>query len=209
MRVLYFDTETTGLYPAGNYVDGHMYPGQICQLAYLIDDGAELIAKNFYFAVEYIDPNASRVTGLTVPLVEELSGGRRFADDVDEINADFASADLVVAHNLSFDEKFMRVEMARCGYSFDLGDKGWCSMKGFTPILKLPGTRNLYKYPSLAELGAYWGIEENAVKMELELLYRVDTAAHDARYDTVKMYLAIQRAIPQVEGLKYLFGKEE
>ena len=209
MKVLYFDTETTGLSPAGNYVAGHMYPGQICQLAYLVDDGESLVAKNFYFAVEYIDPGATHVTGLTVPIVDELSGGRVFADDVDEINSDFAEADLVVAHNLSFDEKFMKVEMARCGYRFDLSQKGWCTMRRFTPILRLPGTRNLYKYPSLSELAAYWGIDDAIVRVNMQSLYHVDRDAHDARHDTVKMYLAVQRAIPQVEGLKYVFGKEE
>ena len=209
MKVLYFDTETTGLSPAGNYVHGHTYPGQICQLAYLIDEGTELVAKNFYFAVEYIEPGAARVTGLSVPLVAELSKGRRFADDVEEIAADFAAADLVVAHNLSFDEKFMKVEMDRCGYTFDLSQKGWCSMRGFAPILRLPGGRNsLYKFPSLAELAAYWGIDDQAVRMEMEWLYHADRDAHDARHDTVKMYLSIQRALTQIDGLRYLFGRE-
>ena len=143
-----------------------------------------------------------------MPIVDELSGGRVFADDVDEINSDFAEADLVVAHNLSFDEKFMKVEMARCGYRFDLSQKGWCTMRRFTPILRLPGTRNLYKYPSLSELAAYWGIDDAIVRVNMQSLYHVDRDAHDARHDTVKMYLAVQRAIPKVEGLKEVFGKE-
>lgn len=206
MNVLYFDTETTGLSPTGAYVDGHMYPGQICQLAYVVDNGHVLVPKNFYFEVQYIDPGASRVTGLTVETVKYLSGGRRFADDVDEIKRDFDCADKIVAHNLSFDQKFMQAEMARCGYSFDIGGRGVCTMRSFTSVLRLPARRYGYKSPSLEELAHYYGIDDTAIYNELRWLYDVSKDAHDARHDTVKMYLTVQKAIRTDPALAVLFG---
>ncbi len=206
MNVLYFDTETTGLSPTGAYVDGHMYPGQICQLAYIVDNGKVQVPKNFYFEVQYIEPSAARVTGLTVETVRYLSGGRRFADDVDEIKQDFDRADKIVAHNLSFDHKFMQAEMARCGYSFDITGRGFCTMRGFTDVLRIPSRRFGFKSPSLEELAHFYGIDDNAIYNELHWLYDVNKDAHDARHDTVKMFLAVQKAIQCDPKFAALFG---
>ena len=73
MRKLIFDTETTGLNPYGN---------QIAQLSYLmIDDNYEVkTAKNFYFAVDYVEAGASEVNGLTKKVLDELSEGKKFKD---------------------------------------------------------------------------------------------------------------------------------
>ena len=63
--ILYFDTETMGL-----------YPGRIIQLAYILDDGENAVGKNFYFAVDYIEPSATAVHGITVEKLRVLSGGK-------------------------------------------------------------------------------------------------------------------------------------
>ena len=52
MKALYFDTETTGLRSDGFILGGNVYPGKICQLAYIMDEDGVLTPKNFYFAVE-------------------------------------------------------------------------------------------------------------------------------------------------------------
>ena len=59
--ILYFDTETTGL-----------RPGRIIQLAYIIDYGDTIKAKNFYFNVPYIEPGASMVHGITLEDLQVL-----------------------------------------------------------------------------------------------------------------------------------------
>ena len=70
--VLYFDTETTGL-----------YPGEICQLSYIMQDKGGVSAKNFYFAVDFVEYGALKVHGLTAEKLNEtvLHGGipSRFA----------------------------------------------------------------------------------------------------------------------------------
>ena len=194
MRVLYFDTETTGLHPDGIDVDGVCYPGQVCQLAYLLCEGDSVTPYNYYFSVQYIEPAASAITGLTVPGVYRLSGGRVFADDAPTIARHFAWADVVVAHNLYFDQRFMANEFLRVGMPFDLADRGFCSMRALTPVLCLPGTRSRYKWPSLAELAAYFGVQDADVQLQMQKFYGRQCQAHDARFDTVKMYLALQKA---------------
>ena len=61
--VIYFDTETTGL-----------CPGRIIQLSYIKESENEAIGKNFYFAVDYIEPSAQAVHGISVEKLKELSG---------------------------------------------------------------------------------------------------------------------------------------
>ena len=194
MRVLYFDTETTGLHPDGVTVDGVHYPGQVCQLAYLLCEGEEVRPYNYFFSVQYIEPAASAITGLTVPIVYRLAEGRVFADDAAAIARDFAWADTIVSHNLVFDMRFMANEFARAKVPFSLGERGFCSMRSLTDVLCLPGTRNRYKWPSLAELANYFGVDDAAVHAQMQRWYGQQSEAHDARFDTVKLYLALQAA---------------
>ena len=186
---------------------GTLHPGQICQLAYVIEEEGGLSAKNFYFAVEAIEPSASAVTGLTVPIVAALSRGRVFADDADEIWRDFAAADVLVAHNFSFDEGFMRTEFGRLGMSFDPGDKRFCTMRHFAPVLKLPARGRGYKFPSLEEFASYEGVRNADIMDLMRTLYGTEKQAHDARHDTVKMYLALDNACKQDLALAAAFGK--
>ena len=207
MKALYFDTETTGLRTDGFVLNGVRYPGKICQLAYIIDDDGVLTPKNFYFAVDAIEPGACRVNGLTVPLLAELSEGRVFADDADEIWRDFASADVLVAHNITFDVHFMQAEFQRLSMSFYVGDKGFCTMRRFAPVLKLPGRGRFYKMPSLAEFAAYEGVTDFDVMLMMDDLFHTRKAAHDARHDIVKMYLALDNACRQDLYLASAFNK--
>ena len=102
--ILYFDTETTGL-----------HPGQICQLTYILQDKNGVKAKNFFFSVDYVEFSAQMVHGFSKEKLFVLSNGKTFSDHFEEIKSDFESADLVVAHNVSFDFSFMRKEFERMG----------------------------------------------------------------------------------------------
>ena len=96
---LFLDTETTGL-----------YPGQICQLSYVISSHGNLCAKNFFFTVHHVEYGALAVHGFSVELLKKLSCGKIFFDYIDEIESDISAADVVVAHNYSFDSAFLREE---------------------------------------------------------------------------------------------------
>ena len=207
MKVLYFDTETTGLRAEGFVQDGVMHPGKICQLAYVIEEDGALSARNYYFAVDAIEAGASAVTGLTVPEVARLSGGHRFEEYVDEFLPDFATADRIVAHNLSFDERVMQAECARLGLRFYTGEHGFCTMRAFTPIMRLPGKGGRYKFPSLAEFARFYEVSDEEVMTVMRSLFDAEKGAHDARHDVVKMYLALDRACRYDLQLAAMFGK--
>lgn len=188
MRIIYFDTETTGL-------NVSLTQGQICQLAYTICENGSVTAKNFFFAVDYIDPAASQVTGLTVPILYRLSGGQKFADKIDEIEDDFVSADHIVAHNFSFDKKFMEMEFMRLNRVFAYKN-GVCSMRSTADFLQIstPYCKTRFKNPNLKELGDAFGVSDEEVIQTAIELYNSSSAAHDARFDTVKLMLAVEKA---------------
>ena len=178
--ILYFDTETTGL-----------YPGSICQLSYVMQTKNGVSAKNKFFTVAHVDYGAYMVHGFSVEKLLKLSGGKRFSDAFDEINEDFIRADAVVAHNCAFDFSFMRAEYERLGKIFAV-KKEFCSMKTSVSVCKLAKTRGAgYKYPKLYELCEHFGITENDVReCAGDLFGKTTVGFHDARFDTAALYLA-------------------
>ncbi len=182
--ILYFDTETTGL-----------HPGQICQLSYILQDEFGIKSKNFFFSVDYVELTAQMVHGFSKEKLFFLSKGKTFADNFEEIKADFESADLVVAHNVSFDFSFMRKEFERMDEVFKCKNE-FCSMKKTTPICKLKrSSSNGYKYPKLSELCLFLGITDEQIQNSNVKLYGESVGFHDARFDTTALYLAVNKMI--------------
>ena len=182
--VLYFDTETTGL-----------RPGRICQLSYVMRTKESVQAKNMFFSVGYVEPSAAAVHGFTAEIMQELSGGRTFEDRFDEIKADFSAADVLAAHNFSFDFMFMRSEYERLGEQFRY-KSSFCSMKHFTSLCRLPrADGKSYKYPKLSELCEFLEIYPYDVSRASISLFGAAPSAHDARYDTAALYLAAEEGI--------------
>lgn len=188
MRIIVFDTETT-----------ERYPGKICQLSYIMkDDNAPPIGKNFYFTVPYVNPEAQAVHGLSVEALKRLSKGKVFKDFAEEINSDFISADLLIAHNFNFDRRFMQKEfviaLKQC---FSYG-KVLDTMDYFTPIMKMYSYIDAFEYkaPKLEELAMYLNInEKHAMKVCAEIFGSEDIGFHDARYDIVVTYLCYVQAV--------------
>lgn len=179
--IIYFDTETTGL-----------YPGQIAQISYVMQSADSLLCKNFFFTVDAVEYGAFKVHGFTVEKLRELSCGQRFCDHVDEIEKDFNDADLIVAHNTAFDFMFMRTEFERLDKVFYC-KKELCTMKGLTPVCKIKRSSGGYKYPKLAEACEFFGITDTEIKQDVERLFGASVDYHDARFDTVALYLVANR----------------
>lgn len=190
--ILYFDTETTGL-----------YPGKIIQLAYIMDYGTHTVGKNFYFDVNYIEPSAERVHNISVEDAHRLSGGKIFEDYADEIHRDFMNADLLVAHNFKFDLSFMLAEFDYIGEQFRY-KQSFDTMRYFTPILKLKrATVDAYKFPKLIELAEFYDVYSYDVSRFVKDIFgefKLDN--HEARYDTSMMYLSVRQAIKVNDELK-------
>ncbi len=182
--IIYFDTETTGL-----------YPGQICQLSYIMQDKEKSIAKNFFFAVDFVEQIAFMVHGFSKEKLEVLSCGKTFSDHFIEIKNDFERADLIVAHNTNFDFSFMRKEYEKLNQTFYVKNE-FCSMKKFTPVCKLKRKSGVgFKYPKLNELCAFLGVCEMDIQNSTDRLFGSSSAFHDARFDTSALYLAVNKGL--------------
>ncbi|MBQ9734445.1 MAG: 3'-5' exonuclease [Clostridia bacterium] len=193
--ILYFDTETSGL-----------RPGQICQLSYLLQTQNEVTAKNFFFTVDSVEYGAYMVHGFSVDKLRKLSGGKRFADHIDEIEKDFLSSDMLVSHNTAFDFSFMRTEFERLNRQFIINGE-FCTMKKSTPVCKLMRSSCAnYKYPKLAELCDYFGITVDSIKDASNELFGAHAGYHDARFDTVAVYLSANTGMKSEKIFKELEG---
>ena len=182
--ILYFDTETSGL-----------RPGQICQLSYVMQEGLDATAKNFFFTVDFVEYGAFCVHGFSVEKLKTLSCGKRFADCFNEIEEDFSKADVIVGHNVNFDISFMRAEYQTLGKVFYIKNE-FCTMKKTTSVCKLQRCNHVgYKYPKLNELCAHLSISDGDILRATKALFGAQVGFHDARFDTTAVFLAVNRGL--------------
>ncbi len=190
-KMLFFDTETTGL-----------HPGNICQLSYIIIDKDDIKSNNYFFKVDYVEHGAEQVHGLSVEKLLKLSNDKSFKDYFFSLKDDFDSADLLIGHNISFDLKFIMSEYKRSGYNFIYNDS-LCTMKYFTNTCKIQNSRGYgYKWPKLEELTNFLNINnKEIVKTTEDIFGSAGIGFHDARFDTVATYLSYMKGLK--EGLDY------
>lgn len=188
MKLLFFDTETTGI-----------NPGSICQLSYIVVDTTckpqNTWGKNFFFTVDYVEPEAEKVHGFSVEKLYELSSGEGFEDRFQEILQDFSEADVLIGHNVNFDIKFLTYELEGCGELFSPKNI-FCTMNYYRNIIKLPTEKGYYKSPRLEEAVKFLNINEDTVVENSIKLFGDYGEYHDARFDTTATYLLV------VEGIK-------
>ncbi|MBE5733724.1 MAG: 3'-5' exonuclease [Clostridiales bacterium] len=189
--ILFFDTETSGL-----------KPGQICQLSYVMQEGDKLSSRNLFFSVDFVEQGAYAVHGFSKSRLDVLSGGKRFESFIDVIEKDFNRADVVVAHNVSFDVMFMRAEFERLNRTFKTNAE-FCSMKNSTPLCQIKkAVGKGYKYPKLNELCSFLGITNQRILSVAQKVFGANCGFHDARFDTSALLLAVN------SGLEYEQFKE-
>lgn len=167
MKVLVFDTETTGL-PEDQYAslfDSAKWP-HIIQLGYILFDterkevieyinhivklAPEVIISPKSIEIHKITAERSQDEGL--PIQEVLAAFRKCLQE----------ANLIVAHNLLFDKRMLMVEMNRNKMENFLVRDGraipeFCTMKNTTTLCALPKLNTktgetYFKFPTLSEL---------------------------------------------------------
>lgn len=158
MKLVVFDTETTDL-----------RPGHICQLSYLIAADGVVAGKNLFFSVDEMNESSEAVHGMSMEMLEELSGGERFEDRAQEIFDDFSACELLVGHNVAFDDRFLRTELTRAGYELKR-IRTFCTMNYFTGDMQL---RRKFrtgrpKPPKLIELAEYMELTTEAIEKNSE-----------------------------------------
>lgn len=186
IKKLFIDTETSGF-----------KPGQICQLTYTItEDDKVTVAKNFFLACEYIDPGAEKVHGFSVDKLKILSDGKTFKDIAAEVVDDLRDC-IFIAHHAKFDLNFVKTEIERAGYAFEIGGK-FCTMEYFTDIIKLKGKYGKHKWPKLEEAMKFLNIDPQSKSFDdgLQKLYGNDGIGfHDARFDVCGLIMVYYKAM--------------
>lgn len=174
MRILFFDTETNGL-PYNRYLPPtHLknWP-HILQIAWQMWDGAVLVTATSAL----VKPAADLVWSFEAEAVhgiqkEELEREGRSVEAVLELfKTDVLAADLLVAHNLSFDKNVIWAAALRTQRA-DLAPATWwptsrefCTLRPMTTICKIPSPhaakntaknpQDPYKWPKLAEVWSW------------------------------------------------------
>lgn len=167
MKVLVFDTETTGLPTSYNVsiLDTEQWP-YIVQISWILYDTdiREPIEREDYIINCEVDipEESSRIHGITT-LRAKLKGVpvRKAMDAFDAV---LQKSDLVVAHNISFDKRVYMVEAIRRNRKQYFTRNGvkkpeYCTMKNTREMCNLKKTNmngvEYVKYPKLSELHDY------------------------------------------------------
>ena len=152
---LFFDTETTGL-PIDRNAPISMLSNwpRLVQIAWLVYDDLQQQLEEFSAIIRpdgFLIPNeAARVHGITTEMA--LEEGVELRDVMIRFAEAVAEADLIVAHNISFDEKVVGAEFLRIEIPHQLFEtQRLCTMTVATEFCQIPGPYG-FKWPTLSEL---------------------------------------------------------
>jgi DNA polymerase-3 subunit epsilon len=153
---LFFDTETTGL--PRNYrapIENLENWPRVVQIAWLTySNSGKLLSENDYIIKPegfIIPENASKIHGITTK--KALIDGNDLSLVLTQFAGDVKKANLVVAHNIDFDEKIIAAEFLRKNINHQLNKKPKiCTMRSSTDFCKIPTFYSKYKWPNLREL---------------------------------------------------------
>ena len=160
MKVMVFDTETTGLPLEKNpsIYESHKWP-HIIQLSYIIYDSEtnDLIAlENDYINIDasvIINPKSQEIHKISR---EKLSSkGISIEEALNKFNQHSDKSDLLVGHNISFDKRMIMVEGIRNKIKMTVNET-YCTMKNGVDICKIErigqNGDKYFKFPTLSEL---------------------------------------------------------
>jgi len=154
MRILVFDTETTGLpkYRLPAKQQQGNWPHIVSISWMLLNDNELISSQSFIIKPQWTIPKeSSAIHGITQEFAQEYGVDLEYA--INEFIGE--RYDVLVAHNLDFDENVLVNALY-----WDLGRKTFnefpgrkrCTMKFSKDICKLPGRYSGYKPPKLSEL---------------------------------------------------------
>jgi DNA polymerase III subunit epsilon len=198
--ILFFDTETTGLVHRQLAAEDHRQP-DVVQLAALLTDENERTLASMNVLVKpgkAIEPGAAKAHGITQSDAEKY--GLTPAEAFAMFGTLVEKADVLVAHNLSFDALVMRAGWHKT-FGLDLrdrlqGKRAFCTMRAMTPVTKILGPRAKHrtdwKWPKLSECIEFFFAEELI-------------GAHDAMVDVracARVYFELMRRRVATEAVQ-------
>ncbi len=185
MKVLIFDTETTGLpknqkaEPSLENLDDWPHIVQLSWIMYETNNCENIIAEsdNIIKITQeiVISEESIKIHKITPQICKEK--GYKMSDVMDKFMKNFIEADLIVAHNMTFDHKMIQVEALRNMIIHPPGYAGWyskliiwqkianckkmfCTMQETVDICCLKAKyktgKEYVKFPTLAELHEYY-----------------------------------------------------
>lgn len=154
---VFIDTETTGLPRNWNAPVGDLenWP-RLVQVAWALYDARNRNLGTSSYIVKpqgfRIPANVERIHGIST--AKALAEGKPVKIVLEALTAAIQEAEVVVAHNLRFDENVIGAEFLRQGLEIPFpGKRRICTMIETTDFCRLPGPRG-HKWPTLAELHA-------------------------------------------------------
>jgi DNA polymerase-3 subunit epsilon len=169
MKVLVFDTETTGLPFDQNapLTDSAKWP-HIIQLSFIVFDTATKEILEYSDRIIQLDSSIQIVPESIA--IHQITHERSQAEGIPiklalaHLAENMSEADIIVGHNIIFDKRMLMVELHRnhmknCLYRNGLPIPEYCTMKRTIEVCKLPAFNKLtgeiyknFKYPTLTEL---------------------------------------------------------
>ena len=159
MKILIFDTETSGLPTERNASIYRTFTWPyIVQLSYMVYDSEEnkLIGlEDDYINIEdtvIMDPESVKIHNITS---DQLRNGINIVEALNKFNAYASQVDQLVAHNVSFDQRMLMVEGIRNHIQMNVKNT-YCTMKNSIELCKIEriwaNGDKYFKYPKLSEL---------------------------------------------------------
>lgn len=174
MAILIGDTETTGL-----------KPGYIAQLSCIRLDGGKATGFNAWFKVKSIEDGAAKANGLSIPLLDELSGGKEFYDRLDDIIALYDGVTDFYGYNTRFDRTFIETEFKRCS----LPPPNLAFQDVMLTAKAQMGVKKNFKLVHALE---HFGLTDK-VEPFARQLFGACESLHDARYDATATFLLARK----------------
>ena len=156
---LFFDVETTGLPPrSANPVDFKEFDGsRVVSIAWVLRDRHTVYSQRYTVCDPGVpDENigAEFIHGISRHIMDRY--GYPIEIVLHEFMDDVRKAEILVAHNVEFDQKIVASELFRMGCPTDahffMNRKTLCTMKSTTNLVKAKNQYGKYKWPKLEEL---------------------------------------------------------
>jgi len=164
MRVLVFDTETSGLptekNPSIYETQKWPYIIQLSFIVYNLDTNILETLVNDYIKINnnvIISEESTKIHNITREMTEK---GISITDALIKFKNYANRCDILVAHNISFDKQMLYVEGIRNNIKINIMSKTlFCTMKNSVEMCKIEkidsNGEKFFKYPSLTELYYY------------------------------------------------------
>ncbi len=159
MKVLFIDTETSGLFNYRLRADADGQPRMIQFAAALVDidftDGNPALYANIPILPDgwKMDDELAAKMGHGMTQDWLLQNGRPVAAALDIYEKMHVGCDMIAGFNIPFDQKGLRAELRRAGRNDHYAERPeFCLMRAMTPLAKVPKAKGAgWKFPKLIE----------------------------------------------------------